>query len=175
MRWSIRCVWRLVRRIYQCGCFDIPADDCDCEGNQLDVVGVCGGDCAIDNDENGICDTEEVMEFSPLEITIKKVPQGMTVCSSFHAGDVNANVFDWDRDQHPVADFLMMLSVYGDTDVDLDGIWDSSDICMDIQHNYSAEPSEPCAYIDVLGICGGGCDADETLGMRRYRLLHRCD
>ena len=46
--------------IYACGCSDIPSGDCDCEGNQLDVVGVCGGDCTMDNDENGICDTEEV-------------------------------------------------------------------------------------------------------------------
>ena len=44
-------------------CVDVltsQAGDCDCEGNQLDVVGVCGGDCLFDNDENGICDTEEV-------------------------------------------------------------------------------------------------------------------
>ena len=36
--------------------------------------------------------------------------------------------------------------MYGDTDVDLDGIWDSSDVCVDLEAcNYSAEPSEPCA------------------------------
>lgn len=34
----------------------IPAGDCDCEGNQPDVVGVCGGDCTADINENGICD-----------------------------------------------------------------------------------------------------------------------
>ena len=27
--------------------------------------------------------------------------------------------------------------------------------------NYATHLSEPCAYIDVLGICGGGCAADE--------------
>jgi|GEM_PF-897849 len=42
--------------IYECGCDDIPAGDCDCEGNQLDVFGVCGGDCAADTDNDGICD-----------------------------------------------------------------------------------------------------------------------
>ena len=25
-------------------------------GNQLDVLGVCGGDCAADSDDDGICD-----------------------------------------------------------------------------------------------------------------------
>ena len=29
--------------IYACGCCDIPEGDCDCEGNQLDEFGVCGG------------------------------------------------------------------------------------------------------------------------------------
>ena len=31
---------------FRCGCSDIPAGDCDCDGNQLDALGVCGGDCA---------------------------------------------------------------------------------------------------------------------------------
>ena len=41
--------------IYECGCSDIPAGDCDCEGNQLDALGVCGGE-AGDADADGICD-----------------------------------------------------------------------------------------------------------------------
>ena len=36
--------------IYECGCSDIPAGDCDCDGNQLDALGVCGGDCTADAD-----------------------------------------------------------------------------------------------------------------------------
>ena len=32
----------------------IPEGDCDCDGNQLDALGVCGGGCAADAD--GICD-----------------------------------------------------------------------------------------------------------------------
>ena len=34
--------WRIVS--------DIPEGDCDCDGNQLDALGVCGGDCAADAD-----------------------------------------------------------------------------------------------------------------------------
>ena len=30
--------------------------DCDCNGNQLDALGVCGGDCTEDADADGICD-----------------------------------------------------------------------------------------------------------------------
>ena len=36
--------------------FDIPEGDCDCDGNQEDVLGVCGGNCAEDVDADGICD-----------------------------------------------------------------------------------------------------------------------
>jgi len=43
----------------ECGCSDIPVGDCDCEGNQLDAVGTCGGDCAEDADADGICDDED--------------------------------------------------------------------------------------------------------------------
>ncbi|MGB0510277.1 MAG: hypothetical protein ACPGGB_05080, partial [Flavobacteriales bacterium] len=46
--------------IYECGCADIPAGDCDCNGNQLDALGVCGGDCAAGTDGDGICDSDEV-------------------------------------------------------------------------------------------------------------------
>jgi uncharacterized protein (TIGR02145 family) len=42
--------------IYECGCADIPEGDCDCNGNQLDAVGVCGGDCLEDLDGDGVCD-----------------------------------------------------------------------------------------------------------------------
>ncbi|MGB1480507.1 MAG: hypothetical protein ACPG66_03930, partial [Flavobacteriales bacterium] len=30
--------------------------DCDCNGNQLDALGVCGGTCTSDADDDGICD-----------------------------------------------------------------------------------------------------------------------
>ena len=46
--------------IYECECATIPDGDCDCNGNQLDALGVCGGDCAADDNGNGICDVEEV-------------------------------------------------------------------------------------------------------------------
>ena len=42
--------------IYECGCADIPQGDCDCDGNQLDAVAVCGEICEEDVDNDGICD-----------------------------------------------------------------------------------------------------------------------
>jgi hypothetical protein len=42
-----------------CGGSGIPEDDCDCYGNQLDALGVCGGGCASDFNANGLCDEFE--------------------------------------------------------------------------------------------------------------------
>ena len=44
---------------YECGCADIPEGDCDCDGNQDDAIGVCGGSCLEDVNDNDICDTDE--------------------------------------------------------------------------------------------------------------------
>ena len=60
-----------------------------------------------------------------------------------------------------INDLLDLLGLFGDVDTDLDGIWDSVDDCVDASAcNYAAEPTAPCAYIDVLGDCGGGCEGD---------------
>ncbi len=151
--------------VNDCGCTDIPAEDCDCEGSQIDVIGICGGQCQADSDNNGVCDDQEVYGCTyPLaENFSSSVTRDDGSCIFPCEGAVNVNVFDWDEDYAvTIADFLAMLSVFGDVDVDSDGIWDSSDLCVDINAcNYANDPSEPCGYIDVLGICGGGCEADE--------------
>ncbi|MGB1074527.1 MAG: hypothetical protein ACPGYZ_10580, partial [Flavobacteriales bacterium] len=46
--------------IFICGCVPLPLGDCDCEGNQLDALGICGGDCPGDTDGDGVCDTDEM-------------------------------------------------------------------------------------------------------------------
>ena len=46
--------------VYTCGCAGIPAGDCDCFGNELDALGVCGGDCAADVDADEVCDSNEI-------------------------------------------------------------------------------------------------------------------
>ena len=32
----------------------------NCNGNQEDALGICGGDCAADEDADGICDDVDV-------------------------------------------------------------------------------------------------------------------
>ena len=61
-----------------------------------------------------------------------------------------------------ITDFLNVLGLFGDVDSDGDGVWDSQDLCSDLEAcNYDQNPSEPCADVDVLGVCGGQCEADE--------------
>ena len=36
-----------------------PAGDCDCNGNQEDALGNCGGSCEEDADADGICDNAD--------------------------------------------------------------------------------------------------------------------
>ena len=167
---------------------------CDCGGSQVDALGVCGGSCEEDLNNNGICDDEEVQGctyFNAVNYNAAAIeddgscqfpdpiePDGCTYPTALNydewavfddgscefpcVGEVNTNVFDWNGDYNvSIADFLMMLSVFGDTDTDFDGIWDSSDDCIDTAAcNYDADPTESCKFIDVLDICGGGCEAD---------------
>jgi uncharacterized protein (TIGR02145 family) len=72
------------------------------------------------------------------------------------------NTFDNNSDGAvTINDLLDLLAVFGDTDTDSDGIWDSVDDCIDLTAcNYSNDPTEACNYIDVLGNCGGGCEGD---------------
>ncbi len=53
---------------------------CDCEGNQLDALGICGGACAADVDQDGICD--DVDECIGPDLTPEVLP---TITSSYIA------------------------------------------------------------------------------------------
>ena len=81
--------------VYECGCFDpplepiwcscgdIPEGDCDCDGNQLDALGVCGGWCEADTNGDGVCDCVEAD------------PEGACGCELYEddLGDCGGNVF----------------------------------------------------------------------------------
>ena len=42
-----------------CGGDGIAPGACDCDGNVEDALGICGGDCAADEDGDGLCDDED--------------------------------------------------------------------------------------------------------------------
>ena len=78
---------------------------------------------------------------------------GQEACPNVH--DINSNgTID-------IEDFLSILGLFADVDVDEDGVWDSQDDCLDATAcNYVANPTEPCGYHDALGECGGACEGD---------------
>ena len=45
----------------ECGGDGIAEGACDCDGNVLDALGVCGGSCTADVNDNGICDDAETL------------------------------------------------------------------------------------------------------------------
>ena len=78
---------------------------------------------------------------------------GQEACPNVH--DINSNgTID-------IEDFLSILGLFADVDVDEDGVWDSQDDCLDASAcNHLASPTEPCSYLDALGECGGACEGD---------------
>jgi hypothetical protein len=56
------------------------------------------------------------------------------------------NTFDNNSDGAvTINDLLDLLAVFGDTDTDSDGIWDSIDDCIDLTAcNYANDPTEAC-------------------------------
>jgi uncharacterized protein (TIGR02145 family) len=80
---------------------------------------------------------------------------------------INTSFCSWQPDSNAdglvgVSDLLDFLSVYATSDSDSDGIWDDQDDCIDeAACNYLSNPTEPCYYIDALGVCGGFCLSDD--------------
>ena len=126
--------------IFECGCNDIPAGDCDCNGNQLDAIGVCGGDCTADADADGICDDVDPCVGQLDECGVCNGPGAIFECgcSDIPAGDCDCN-----------GNQLDALGVCGGdctADADSDGICDDVDDCV--------------GQYDAIGVCNGSCTAD---------------
>ena len=119
--------------IYECGCADIPEADCDCDGNQLDAIGVCGGNCAADVDADGICDEDDDCVGAYDECGICNGSGAIYECG---CADIQEGGCDCDGNE------LDALGICGGdcaADVDADGICDDVDDCV----------------VDACGICNG--------------------
>ena len=158
--------------IYECGCAAIPEGNCDCDGNQLDAVGVCGGDCAADTDADGICDDVDDCVGAYDACGVCNGPGEIYECG---CADIPEGDCDCDGNQ------LDALGVCGgscEADEDDDGICDDVDECVgaldacgvcngpgEIYECGCTEiPEGDCDcdgnQVDVLGVCGGGCSSD---------------
>jgi uncharacterized protein (TIGR02145 family) len=96
---------------------------------------------------------------------------------SLSAQEACPNTYDGDEDGViGISDLLGLLAVFGDTDSDYDGVFDSEDDCIDeTACNYQANPTESCLYFDVIGVCGGNClDDDDGDGVCDSALFINC-
>ena len=84
--------------VYECGCGDVPEGECDCEGNVLDALGECGGDCLADEDGDGVCDDVDdcVGEFDECGVCNGDGAVYECGCNDIPEGecDCDGNVFD---------------------------------------------------------------------------------
>ena len=103
----------------------IPAGDCDCNGNQEDALGVCGGDCAADADNDGVCDDIDdcVGQYDALGVcngTCTSDADGDGICDDEIDNGLDCN---HDFDDDGIVD-CRTTAQYGD---DNDGICDVDD------------------------------------------------
>ena len=84
--------------VYECGCGDVPEGECDCEGNVLDALGECGGECLADEDGDGVCDDVDdcVGEFDECGVCNGEGAVYECGCNDIPEGecDCDGNVFD---------------------------------------------------------------------------------
>ena len=134
-----------------CGGSGIPAGDCDCDGNQLDALNVCGGSCAADADADGICDDADDCVGTLDACGVCNGPGDIYACG---CSDIPAGDCDCDGNQ------LDALNVCGGScaaDADADGICDDVDSCV--------------GALDACGVCNGddsscaGCDGVPNSGL----------
>ena len=112
----------------------IPAGDCDCDGNQLDALGVCGGSCTADADADGICDDADDCVGSLDACGVCNGPGEIYACG---CSDIPAGDCDCDGNE------LDACGVCGGSgvDADADGICDDIDECV--------------GQLDECGVCNG--------------------
>ena len=122
---------RRVRRLWWNG---IPAGDCDCDGNQLDALGVCGGSCIADADADGICDDADDCVGSLDACGVCNGPGAIYACG---CSDIPAGDCDCDGN---VLDACGVCGGSG-VDADADGICDDIDECV--------------GQLDECGVCNG--------------------
>ncbi|MED5317836.1 MAG: hypothetical protein VX758_01730, partial [Bacteroidota bacterium] len=163
--------------IYECGCADIPEGDCDCDGNQLDALGACGGDCAEDADADGICDDVDDCVGAYDACGICNGPGAIYACG---CADIPEGDCDCGGNQ---LDALGVCDGDCAADVDSDGVCDTDEIfgCTDESAcnfdsaateedsscTYAVGPCETCELGVILANDADGdgiCDADEVPG-----------
>ncbi len=135
--------------IFECGCLPIIPGECNCNGDVLDALGVCGGSCAADADGDGICDDVDDCVGDYDECGTCNGPGAIfdCGCTGIPEGDCDCS-----------GNQLDACGVCGGTgtDADADGICDDIDNCTDLAAcNFSDAANGTCTTLDECGVCGG--------------------
>ena len=158
--------------IYECGCSDTPEGDCDCDGNQIDALNVCGGECAADEDGDGICDDGDSCIGEADECGVCNGPGAIYDCG---CTEPEPDTCDCEGN---VVDVVGECGGGCQEDVDADGICDSQDDCVGefdgcgvcngpgpiLGCGCENIPAGDCDcqgnQLDAVGTCGGACQTD---------------
>ena len=101
---------------------------------------------------------------------MKRLVALMMCAVSLGAAAQSASLFLYDGDQSgavSLPDLLGLLSEYGVSDIDFDGIVDSQDNCIDLEAcNFNDSSAMECLYVDECGKCGGeGATIESFVGV----------
>ena len=126
----------------RCGCGPIPDGDCDCAGNELDALNVCGGTCLADVDGDGICDDDGndscIGEYDVCGICNGPGAVYECGCTGIAPDECNCQ---------------------GTPDVDQDGICDDVDPCVGLEDSDGdgiCDDVDDCdGTYDSCGVCNG--------------------
>ena len=158
--------------LYDCGCSDIPEGECDCDGNVVDSLGVCGGTCEADEDGDGICDDGDSCVGQADECGVCNGPGAIYDCGCTEPIE---GTCDCDGS---VEDVLGVCGGSCTADEDFDGICDDVDDCVGAYDGCGVcngpGPVLGCGcndipegfcdcngnVLDAVGTCGGACEND---------------
>ena len=97
----------------ECGGEGILSGECDCDGNTLDALGVCGGGCWGDFNSNGICDNEDIFgctyEDANNYNAEATADDGSCIYNEVCVGDL------FEDGYITIQDLMILLAVYGTT------------------------------------------------------------
>ena len=133
-------------------------DDGSCQN--LDVLGVCGGGCEEDLNENGICDDQEVLGC--MDCTACNFDGTATVdvgCEYAELGYDCAGMCIWDDDGDGVCDTEEILGCQDEAACNFNAEATDEGLCLYPEEFEDCEGN--CLNLDALGTCGGDCAGDE--------------
>ena len=171
--------------IYDCGCSDIPAGDCDCEGTQAPEGYDCNGNCLADADGDGICDSFEILGCTNADACNYNASATdddgscatLDECGVCGGGGIAEGACDC-QGNVPETGYDCDGNCLNDTDSD--GTCDEFEVpgCTDETacnfNNDATEDDGSCAQLDACGECGGAgfpdgtCDCEGTLPEAGY-------